>query len=276
MFRGEALKTFLAASPASVKKLEDLRNYGSAHKSIVDKFDESTETIPLSAINAFEEENVTANDWNYSINRYYFRENWNFSDLRKRIGFFGCSFTFGEGIDYKDTFVSLSSSELNLNPFNFGIGGSSIERVARTFAAVTQVIDLDIAVVTLPAWYRQLHIDVNDNGKIINIIPGYPHDGFKKLDKIFEIVSDDYYINRAVTSINWIYDNAKANNIKILFSSWDHPCNELCHLMYPNNTIKPFPNVDDKCARDKMHPGPKSQKAHADQIIKAINDRAWV
>ena len=56
----------------------------------------------------------------------------------------------------------------------------------------------------------------------------------------------------------------------------DHPLNELCQLIYPDSTIDPFPNIDDKCARDKMHPGPKSQAAHAEQIIKAFHDRAWV
>ena len=50
---------------------------------------------------------------------------------------------------------------------------------------MNNVIDLDYAVITLPAWYRQLHIDVNDYGKIINLIPGYPHNGFKNLNQIF-------------------------------------------------------------------------------------------
>lgn len=274
MFRGDALKAFLPATPATVRTLNDLKHYGLANNRIINKIEDLP--ILISAINSFEEETVLDSDWKYEINQYCYRNIWNFDDTRKRIGFFGCSFTFGEGIEYKDTFVNLSSNALNLNPFNFGIGGSSIERVARTFAAVTQMIDIDVAVVTLPSWYRQFHVDVKDGGKIINLIPGYPHDGFKKLNDIFEIVEDDYYINRAITSINWIFDNAKSNNIKVLFSSWDHPCNELCKLMYPENTINPFPNIDDKCARDKMHPGPKSQRAHAEQIIKAINDRAWI
>jgi len=275
MYRGDALKIFLPSAPATATSLEDLRHYGSAHTDIVDKF-EHDDTILVKAVNAFEEENVSNDDWKYEINKYYYRGAWDLDSDKSRIGFFGCSFTFGEGIDYKDTFVKLSSDELNLNPFNFGIGGSSIERVARTFAVVNNLLDLDYAVVTLPAWYRQLHVDINDYGKIINLIPGYPHNGFKELNKIFDIVNDDYYINRAVTAINWIYDNAKANNVKVLFSSWDHPCNELCKLMYPDNTLNPFPNIDDKCARDNMHPGPKSQLAHARQIVKGFHDRAWL
>jgi phospholipase/lecithinase/hemolysin len=62
----------------------------------------------------------------------------------------------------------------------------------------------------------------------------------------------------------------------VLFSSWDHTTNATCKILLPDNTLNPFPNIDDKCARDKMHPGPKSQQAHAEQIIKAINDRAWI
>jgi hypothetical protein len=45
--------------------------------------------------------------------------------------------------------------------------------------------------------------------------------------------------------------------------------------MYPDITINPFPNIDDKQARDKLHPGPLSHKAHAEQIIKKINDKTW-
>jgi hypothetical protein len=275
MYRGDSLKTFLPAAPATVKTLEDLRHYGSAHKEVVGKF-ATTESVLVKAVNAFEEENVSDDDWKYEFNQYHYRGIWDFDSDRPKLGFFGCSFTFGEGIKSEDTFVELSSEHLMMNPFNFGIGGSSVERVARTFAAANNVIDLDYAVITLPAWYRQLHIDINDYGKIINLIPGYPHNGFKKLNQIFDIVDDDYYINRAVSSINWIYDNAKAHNVKVLFSSWDHPCNELCELMYPDNTLKPFPNIDDKCARDKMHPGPKSQYAHAEQIVKGFHDRTWV
>ena len=96
------------------------------------------------------------------------------------------------------------------------------------------------------------------------------------MSNLLTSLDEDYYIVRAATSINWIYDIAKYKGIKLILSSWDQPQNEFCQEAFPNNTIDPFPNIDDKCARDKMHPGPKSQAAHAEQIIKAFHDRAWV
>jgi hypothetical protein len=111
---------------------------------------------------------------------------------------------------------------------------------------------------------------------MINIIPGYPHSGYEKICKMLTDIEEEFYVVRATSSINWIHDVAINKGIKILFSSWDHPLNYFCKRILPENTLEPFPNIDDKKARDNMHPGVKSQRAHADQIIKAINDRAWI
>jgi hypothetical protein len=58
-------------------------------------------------INSEEEKVVKPGDWQYRINKYNFREPWNFEAHTPKIGFFGCSFTFGEGIEYPDTFVNI-------------------------------------------------------------------------------------------------------------------------------------------------------------------------
>jgi len=282
MLRGSEFSPYLLSSPANVKEVEDLRVFGIETaqarnyyklKSKLPFFKQTAyETL---AVNQAEEDILDPNtDWKYYINKYGFRNEWDLTSKKEKIGFFGCSFTFGEGIHNDDTFASIVSKALDMNPINVGVGGSGLERTARTFAAATKVIDFDYAVVTLPAWFRQMH--VTKHGKIINIIPSYPHEDFEKLNELFSSVDEDFFVNQAISYVNWIGDIAKANNINLILSSWDHPLNELCQLIYPNNTIDPFPNIDDKCARDKMHPGPKSQAAHAEQIIKAFHDRAWI
>ena len=212
--------------------------------------------------------------WYYTINEYNFRDTWNFKDTRKRIGFFGCSFTAGEGIESSKLHVNIVAQHHNLNAFNFGSGGTGIDRIARSFSAVNGLINLDYAVITLPAMYRQMHID--KHGNMINLLPNNTHIGYERLSKIMSTLHDEYYITRAASNINWIYDIARYKGIKILFSSWDPSTNQLCKILLPDNTIELFPNIDDKCARDRLHPGPKSQAAHAEQIIKALDGRAWI
>lgn len=221
-------------------------------------------------INLKEEKIVKPGDWQYKINLYNFREPWNFNSKQKKIGFFGCSFTFGEGIEYENTFVKIASKELDMNPFNFGIGGSSIQRIARTFSAALKVIALDCIVVTLPHWSRQMYVD--SHGKIINLIPYWPHSSFTDINNQLLKVKEDYYIVQSISFISWIYDLAIERNIKLVLSSWDSELNKLCKNLYPNLTIDTFPIIDDKCARDKMHPGEKSHKAHAEQIVNKVNE----
>jgi len=271
----QILKQYAKSAPCKVTCLEDLRPFGALQFDLFEKrLSTSSGPYRVKIMQGGEEKTWDKDPWYYTINEYNFRDIWNFDNTRKRIGFFGCSFTAGEGIESLNLHTNIVAKRLDLNPLNFGSGGAGIERVARTFSAVNSLIDLDYAMITLPAWHRQLH--TGELGDMINLIPAYPHSGYKKLCKVLTSMDDDFYITRALSNINWIYDIAKYKGIKILFSSWDHPTNAFCKEMLPDNTIKPFPNIDDKCARDKMHPGIKSQRAHAEQIIKGFNDRAWI
>jgi len=256
----QRLSNWATLTPAKVKTLEDLRPFGALRLDLFEEYLNTENRQPPYRIKLMQigEERVWDKDpWYYMINKYNFRDEWNFEDSRKRIGFFGCSFTAGEGIESSKLHVNIVANHFGLNVFNFGSGGSSIERVARTFSAVNSLIDLDYAVVTLPAWHRQLH--TGNLGDMINLIPSYPHSGYEKLCKTITSLDEDYYATRAASNINWIYDIAKHKGMKILFSSWDHPTNAFCKQMLPENTINPFPNIDDKKARDRMHPGIKSQ-----------------
>lgn len=270
----EEYEKYVVTSPNKVTSLDDMSRFGLFPRWDWTAQNESDGFLLRPTINSAEEKIVKPGDWQYKINKYNFREPWDFLSTKSKIGFFGCSFTFGEGVEYKDTFANIVSKHFNFNSFNLGIGGSSLQRVARTFSAASKVIDFDYAVFTLPHWHRQMYID--DQGKLINLIPHWPHDQFEDISKQLTDLEEEYYVIQAVSYVSWICDLAEAKGIKIILSSWDYPLNDLCKVMHPNLTIDPFPNIDDKCARDEMHPGIKSQRAHADQIIKAINDRAWV
>jgi len=275
---------FIKSTPVQIKNLNDLKKYYGLNLFTNDEFKskrlkEPDNYIELSYLMPAESEFVTEDSWKYTINPWNFRNYWNFDDPRPKIGFFGCSFTFGEGIDTQDTFVDIVSKELDLNPFNFGTGGSGIERIARTISAVTNLIDIEYAVITIPTWHRMLHID--EDGNLINIVPRVAHSRFKELSEKLTSFEEEFYVVRALSYLNWIHDvlsqkNIAQRNIKFLFSSWDHPCNYLCKKIFSENTINCFPNIDNKEARDRLHPGVKSQRAHANQIIQAFYDKNWI
>lgn len=269
---------FLKSLPVSIRTLEDLKKYYGLSLDVNEEFRKKRSLNPdgyieLSYIYNGENKYVDENSWKYILNPWNFRNHWNFDDNRPKIGFFGCSFTFGEGIDTSDTFVDIVSEKFNLNPFNFGTGGSSIERIARTVSAVVNLVDIEYAVITLPAWHRTLHIDTD--GSMINLIPAFHHSRFADLSKQLTSLDEEFYVTRALSYVNWIYDVLNQKNIKFLVSSWDHPLTYLCKKILPLHTLDPFPNIDDKQARDRLHPGVKSQKAHAEQIIKAFYDKTW-
>lgn len=269
------LEPYARLMPSKVKSLDDLVPFGYlGYEKYRKYFLRRKPFVEIETVQASEKEGYKQDPWMYKINRYNFRGSFNTSSKKDRIGFFGCSFTFGEGVKEENTFSNLVGNHFDLNTFNFGIGGAGLERVAKTFSAVNSIVDLDYAVVTLPTWFRQLHLD--DKGNMVNIIAGLPHKTFPELSNFLTSASDDYYVVRASSLINWMYDIAKYKGIKLIFSSWDYAVNHFCQLSFPDVTIRPFPNIDDKQARDKMHPGVKSHRAHADQIIEAINDRAWI
>jgi hypothetical protein len=265
---------FVTTAPARINNLDDLFKLGGFPKDRWEKHKVDNDHAIFSWVGKNEDKVIKPGDWNYYVNKYNFRDPWNLNSLNPKIGFFGCSFTFGEGIESKDTFAQIVAKECNFEPLNFGISGASVHRVARTFSAVTNLIDLDYAVFTLPQWHRQLYAD--NEGNAINLIPGWPHKDYEKINEKVAELDEEFFIVQAASFVTWIYDIAKLRNIKLILSSWDHPLNDLCKVMYPNNSILPFPNIDDKCARDNAHPGPLSHAAHAKQIVRKINDNTWV
>ena len=94
--------------------------------------------------------NFDKDPWQYTINQYGFRDVWRNKAKRPNIGFYGCSNTFGEGVESSKHWTTLLSKHYNMCKYNFGIGGASALRIARTFVATQQVLNLNYAVILLP------------------------------------------------------------------------------------------------------------------------------
>jgi hypothetical protein len=263
------------SSSTRIKTIEDLKPLG--YQKYFDRHAQEDGTAIVPYFNDTERDAITENNnWTYFINSAGFRGNWNLNSKKQKIGFFGCSFTSGEGNHEDDLFVNKVATHFDLEPFNLGVGGASLERVAKIFSAANKVIDIDYAVITLPGWTRQTFLE--EDGRYRSVILGWTT---REEDKLFEKfllnVGDEYFINYSVTMINWIIDAAQAHNVKIIINSWDSQVFELLKVLTPELcAVKSFPNVDNGAARDTMHPGPKSQDKYAEQIINEISNRNWL
>lgn len=215
--------------------------------------------------------------WKYHINPYMFRDEWDLTETdKKKIGCFGDSFTFGDGLPTHETHPYYLRELTDARIFNVGKGGSSVERIARTFSVFTKFVKLDIAVFTLPHIYREFFID--PRGIVTDLIPGSRKSVHEKYMEPFYTIHENYQMVKLSLNVNYILDIAAERNINVIFTTWDIPTYELLQTVAPHNTAQNiFPNnIDPKQARDLMHPGKLSQEKHAQNIAKELYDRTWI
>lgn len=276
---------FTLTSNQRMTSLKDIRFYGHIRfPEYIKTFENNPNGIQIQFTNAIEEKaykngKVPADQmWKYNINEYNFRDEWDLSPTDKiKIGCFGDSFTFGDGVESSGTYPRYLESMLDARVFNVGKGGAGIERVVRIFSAFVKYVDIDIAVFTLPHMYRELFID--PAGVLVDLIPNideHQHH-FQYMKPFFEL-HDNYQLTKLSLLINYIMDIAELKNIKVLITTWDIPTHTLLSNLIPNNRMSQiFPNnIDVRGARDLGHPGKGAHKNHAENIIRELNDRAWI
>ena len=235
------------------------------------------EIAELKCIQPAEEKNFQNDPWTYKINKYNFRDEWNFDDTRKRIGFFGCSITAGEGLNTPDTWWHQVGTALDLNIMNFGVGGAGIERIARTYSMINNLIDFDYAVILLPNISRILYAvpDENYDMSPVNFVPRYTHAHFSKVyNKFYKAYDNNKFFDSAISNINWILDNSKDK--KIILASW---CPDTLYAISECSTAPylpvPFAYLGD-LARDELHPGVVSNREFARVLLDYIDETDWI
>ena len=212
--------------------------------------------------------------YNYKLNNCNLRgDNWDLESTKPKIGFFGCSFTFGEMVEVEHIFPTLVADSIGYNGFNFGVSGSSIQRVGRSFSAANKLFDFEYAVVTLPDWHRINYLNNDSNGvayKDISVYAsGLPSYILNDL-KLYQSLGESAPVQRMIDTVDWIIDIAKNKSIKIIFSSWSDPVSRALKQLYPEYTVERFPIVD--TVADNDHPAEQSHQKYADIIVRRINE----
>lgn len=257
--------------PCNVKTIEELRHYTAgvhpprSSSPYRTKF-QSTHEESESAKNI---KNDPAKwDWEYYINEYGFRDPWRLETNTKKIGFFGCSVTFGVGVDSKCTFSNLVEQAYGstfVESINFGIGGSSIQRMAKLVSSAIKVINFDAIVLTLPTTDRFLVLD-NEN-RFADMVPRFTRhtveNKYEAFYKNFTQADRDMY---ATDYIHWMLAELKNLNIKVLWSSWDSPTYRHLQEIIKPEYLLPYMAFIDR-GRDNGHPGNLTVARYAENIV---------
>jgi hypothetical protein len=277
-------------SPYNINSLEELKNYGHFPKYHA-KYLKQKFSIPEDTLNweypyvrEDEMKNFDSDPWTYTTNQYGFRDVWREKTKRSNLGLYGCSFTYGEGVESKKHFSTLVSNKFKFNKFNFGIGGASALRVARTFIATNRVLNLNHAIIVLPTLHRvdysmiydkQNSYRTGDKGFMPSLNPEYGkipgQEGLlKKHKEIYTAFDENLFIMNLIYAVSMITECAKAHNVKIIFATW---CGETLYTLDKIGAQNLYPNIAlrmEDTARDGAHPGPISNQHFADSITEWI------
>jgi hypothetical protein len=184
------------------------------------------------------------------------------------ISYYGCSFTWGEAVDYSDCWTSVVDRHCNFTSNNFAIPGIGIDEIALLFRITSRLFKMSRAAILLPPVGRQtIALGMRDSLPIqyFSVIPGMQDNNKMELEstkRTWFMLPDSYYIDRAIIAIDQIKYLAQINNIELLWSSWDS-----CVYHYLSDTKIPL-FVRDFKGSDGSHPGADAHYAFAQTVIK--------
>jgi hypothetical protein len=224
--------------------------------------------------NAEESRSIPYKKFEYHINDIGFRGK---LPIDPTIGFFGCSFTFGEGVSDLDAFPTIVANSTNQSFLNLGMIGYSSQQIIQLFYAAAQLYKMKYAVITLPGPER-FHY-VNSENKHWPVYPNQDRDNVeheqvrKALYSKFSIQHLWHDTKNAVVFGDLI---AKHYGINVIWGSWHgHTCQIINNSIGQSSLKFDFDNYKlckgDYIGRDNMHPGIVQHKEYANKIIARIN-----
>jgi hypothetical protein len=234
--------------------------------------------------------NLAFDDVRYYVNEYGARGDWSATHQEEdvvTIAFFGCSFTFGVGMDEEQIFQNLvgknwSANGKKIEIINLGFPGGSISKSLRLYNYLIEVKKIDIAIFTLPTHLRHewLVRDEENKVKYVNLIPNSKaHNMDDVWNLYYELMNDDNMLYQVTKDIMLIEAYAKPRNIKTFYSSWDNQTYGYVKKLLNDDTkmlpyFKFLENYGGKHlghGRDGLHPGPTSHTNYAEEIMKHLD-----
>ena len=239
-------------------------NYKNFSKQTISWLDsDSEELYKQNIIKKYEE--LDRNGWvnktiKYSFNNFGFRSKDFNSD--PSVAFFGCSHTLGIGLPEEETFAKIISNKLNLECYNFGQSGGSMDTVFRLGYFWINKIKPKIVFVLSPDSSRIELID--QQGYFVTLKKQKEHLGsFYSLQNTKNTSYYEEYLSRV--------ENSKLNSLKN-FLAIELLCNKqkikLVYFTFEDDIIRNenLINLDDK-ARDLLHCGTQTNRLFAEYAL---------
>jgi len=218
------------------------------------------------------EEKADSDPWMYSVNKHGYRgSNWSMN--RNVVAFFGCSITFGIGVE-RDV-ASVVQQKTNNECINIGQPGASALTVLKTFSTFLKYYPVNTAVITLPSLrrvYNPTYVNYN-NGRwnYQSLLPNWINDNQKDIHEIaFKFFNEDTCAAYLYDYIQMAKTMAAILNTKIIWSSWDRETLDFLKLIIDDQEPFPVADLSVDIARDNLHPGPKFVENWSDIIINKL------
>jgi hypothetical protein len=188
----------------------------------------------------------------YQFDNFGFRKKIK-NNFGKNILFLGCSFTFGVGINYEDSFTNIVADALEMNNVNWSIPGSSNDTAFRLCKQYLDKQTPSMVIVLSPIPYRlELFSDLNGESQSHNVTslqrqgdPPFLNDfkcPIEMFDKTFALLNRE----KNILAMEML---CLKNKIKFL------------HLNVEQMTVKDL-------GRDLAHPGVRSNQVFAETILR--------
>lgn len=216
---------------------------------------------------------IKKDPWTYKINSRGFRgKEWKFK--KNFIPFFGCSYTFGIGVEKNIT--EYFEEKTGMKCINVGIPGASLPYVLKSFHIFNTFQPSKFAIITLPALDRIPNPTRNkkDDWEYHNILPNMESTR-SSYEKVYKVLGSDYFISTALDYIAWATTTAKLTGTRLYWSSWHDAtmtvidsCIDRENVFYYN-----YGNNQIDFGRDNGHWGPKSTERWASNLVDFLKEK---
>lgn len=185
------------------------------------------------------------------------------------ICYYGCSFTWGDGVHVDDRWTSVLDRMMGFRSNNFAVGGISAEGITDMFMVTSKLMPIPRAVVLWPDWFRAWMPFVLDDGyrhwglfprrsDMPIVDPAYDQRVMRAFESYNQLPTE-HFINIFRDCLATVRTVAELNGIQLWMSTW---CDfEQQRRDIQNSRCCLIPWFDnDGLAIDRMHAGPA---AHA-------------
>ncbi len=229
----------------------------------------------------------------YTISKISYRLTNPLDTIKKGIGIFGCSITYGIGVPEDMLFINQLQKEIKQPVHNFGIPGGSVQKIMKSFISINNFYKLKKAIFLIPAMHRFEHMgeEVRKGKKMLyseSYIPSFNPVNEARRD-VYEAVYSTFqelsFFDELIKIVTLIKQNAALNGTEVHFYTWDYKIQQLVErfkiedlnkiglLQFPENQDRYQGREAFDFARDGMHPGPRSQQAMYELLLAAFGKK---